>query len=91
MSEFDEEPGGEWVHYEDFARERYQEFQQFEEMLDHFDIPGPGPPGFGFPPKPPEFVLPPPPVPGEPEECQQYSLHFDACDNTKVWILTSWY
>lgn len=50
-------------------------------MLEQFEIGGPGPP-FQFP-EPPDFFPPPPPIPGNIEECETFSSHFDNCDISK--------
>ena len=69
----------EWIPYDDFAEERYE---QMQEMLEHFNVPGPGPP-LGLE-EPPDFFPPPPPIPGTRDQCVEFSLYFDSCDNTKA-------
>ena len=68
-----------WVYYDDFACERNE--HQLN-MLEYFEIGGPGPP-FEFP-EPPDFFLPPPPIPENVEECFTFSSHFESCDISKV-------
>ena len=71
---------GNWIRYDSFAEER---FDHISDMLEHFEIGGPGPP-LEFP-EPPEFFLPPPPIPGSGEECVTFSSHFQNCDISKVY------
>ena len=76
--ESDIDPGS-WIRYDTFAEKR---FDHVRDMLEHFEIGGPGPP-FEFP-EPPEFFLPPPPIPGSGEKCVTFSSHFENCDISKV-------
>lgn len=75
--EVDNDPS-EWIHYHEFAEERVH---KYSDMLEQFEIGGPGPP-FDFP-EPPDFFPPPPPIPGNVEECETFSSHFDNCDISK--------
>jgi len=68
----------EWIHYDTFACEKSEHDLN---MLEYFEIGGPGPP-FEFP-EPPDFFLPPPPIPGNVEECVTFSSHFESCDISK--------
>lgn len=69
-----------WISYEQFADERFNKHSQ---MLEQLELgPGPGPPIFDFP-APPDFFPPPPPIPGNVEECETFSSHFDHCDISK--------
>ena len=79
MSDELSEDSSEWIHYQEFAEDRVQEYSQ---MLEQFEAVGPGPP-FHFP-EPPDFFPPPPPIPGTVEECETFSSHFDSCDISKV-------
>ena len=70
----------EWIHYQEFSEDRSQKYSH---MLEQFELGGgPGPP-FDFP-EPPDFFPPPPPIPGNIEECETFSSHFDNCDISKV-------
>jgi len=77
--ESDIDDPGSWIRYDTYAKDRAE---HFVDMIEHFEIGGPGPP-FEFP-EPPEFFLPPQPIPGSGEECVAFSSHFENCDISKV-------
>ncbi len=62
LLDWEEEEGGPWIPYSEYISGHQ------EEMLDLFQIPGPGPPAF-------QLVVPPPPPP----ECSQITSHFATC------------
>ena len=59
-----EDDGGPWVPYSEYMADQ-------EDMLDLFQIPGPGPPF--------HLLLPPPPDPDHWGECSQPASHFATC------------
>lgn len=65
-----------WTTYDEFVTQ----YMTDDDLLEHFQIQGPGPPGksavHNFPP--------PPPIPGTREECLVFSSHFDTCSSLKV-------
>ena len=72
-----------WTPYSEYAEERLQKHSQ---MLEQLEVGGLGPPFFDFP-EPPDFFPPPPPIPGNIEECETFSSHFDNCDISKVKLI----
>ena len=56
------------------------ELMSDEDLVDVFEIQGPGPPAA---PRP-RNIIPPPPVPGTRDQCLVFASHFDTCNSLKV-------
>ena len=65
----------EWLRYDEYT----VGFMSDDELLEHFEIQGPGPPSANV-----NLFLPPPPIPGSQQDCIMFSSHFDTCSSVQV-------
>ena len=70
------------IDLDDFTRydEFVHEFMTDDELLEQFEIQGPGPPDKSMMRR----LIPAPPIPGKFEDCLAFSSHFDTCSSLMV-------